>query len=233
MKLSIVVAVLGLAACREKAGETEVSTTSMTGAELPTIATVSAGARRTTMIAGDGTSARPIVFLHDACIDPKTDLGVWGLAARNLGTVLAPEGDASCPDGSSTWTEDADQIDRRVQGAIDAGAHLDRKAVVLVGSGIGAARAELLAKRFPDRYTRVVLIGAPAAPSTSSFSRARAVATLAGDDEPLYAMKDGSRVLDRAGISSQHWTFPGAAHGQYGAEGSRMMHEAITFVATR
>lgn len=233
MRRSVFFILVAIAGCREKRADEAVSTTSVTNAELPRIATVGGSGERVVVLAGDPQSRRPIVFLHDACIDPKLAVDTWGVAVRNEGTLLAVDGDAPCPDGSSTWSEDAVAIDRRIQDALAIDPRLDPRSVVLVGAGLGAARVELLAKERPDRYQRFVLVGGAAAPSVTTFRRARAVATVAGDDEPLVPMQDGSRVLDRAGISSHHWTIPHATHGEYGTEGPRMMRDAIDFVTAR
>ena len=44
--------------------------------------------------------------------------------------------------------------------------------LVLIGESMGAARAEALAARFPERYTRLVLVGSPETPSPDDLRSA-------------------------------------------------------------
>jgi pimeloyl-ACP methyl ester carboxylesterase len=136
------------------------------------------------------------------------------------------------------WPEDVRRIDERITAALDAvnataRVKLEKEDLVIVGESMGAARAELLASRFPERYTRLVLVGSPRRPSPEHLKGAKAVANLAGEKEAQANMREGARVLDGAGTASRFWELPGAVHGHYGPEGERVMREAIAFVATR
>ncbi|MBS2015874.1 MAG: hypothetical protein JST00_23505 [Deltaproteobacteria bacterium] len=171
--------------------------------------------------------------------DRAAHLEAWGAAvAQEHGTGIAVTGDVPCddPPGLFQWSQDPEKLDARIVAAIDAvdsarSLGLDKSEIVLVGESMGAARAELLAARKPERYARLVLVGAPETPSPKSLAGVRAVASLAGEKEPQAAMKNGATALAAAGKRAQFWELPGAAHGEYGRDGARIMREAVTFVA--
>lgn len=198
------------------------------------------GDREVLVTFGNPDERRPIVHLHGMCADAREDLEAWGGLAQDFGTILAPVGDVPCPDkpGRTMWPDDAERIDGRIDAALDAvnatgRVSLDKAEVVLVGESMGAARAEALARRYPERYRRLVLVGSPRRPSPENLRGAIAVASLAGEREPQANMREGARVLSSRGIAARFWVLPEATHGQYGPEGERIMREAIAFVATR
>jgi pimeloyl-ACP methyl ester carboxylesterase len=180
------------------------------------------------------------VYLHGMCADPREDLEAWGGLAGQYGTVVALAGDTPCgpdkPSGRTSWTSDVEAIDRRIVEALSIvngsalAPPLDASEVVLIGESMGAARAEALARKFDQRYRRLVLVGSPQVPSAQNLGRARAVATLAGELEGQEKMKQGARVLEQAGLRTQFWELPGATHGRYGPDGERVMSQAVAFV---
>jgi pimeloyl-ACP methyl ester carboxylesterase len=197
------------------------------------------GDRSVLVAFGDTEGRRPIVYLHGMCADPREDLDAWGNIAQEHGTIVALVGDVPCPDkpGRTMWSEDARRIDERIVDALDAinvsgRVKLDKEDLVLVGESMGAARAELLARRAPQRYARLVLVGSPQRPSPENLRGVKAVANLAGEKEAQSNMREGARVLANAGTASRFYELPGAVHGHYGPEGERVMREAIAFVAT-
>jgi pimeloyl-ACP methyl ester carboxylesterase len=198
------------------------------------------GDARVLVVMGSASVHRPIVHLHGMCGDPRSDLDAWGGVSREHGTILALVGDVPCSDkrGRTKWTDDASTIDARITAAIDAvnrtkGTQLDGSEILVVGESMGAARAEMLARESPGRYTRLVLVGSPQTPSPANLRGARAVASLAGEREPQQRMKSGAKLLEEAGTPARFWELTGASHGEYGPEGERIMSEAIEFVAVR
>lgn len=196
--------------------------------------------RNVYVVDGNPSVHRPIVYLHGMCADPRDDLEAWGGIAKNHGTIIAVVGDVPCPNRPrrTQWTTDPRALDQRVEAAIGAvgrarGTTFDASEIVVIGESMGAARAELLATKFPRRYTRLVLVGSPQSPSPDNLRGVKAVANLAGEKEMQQKMKAGARALDRAGTPTRFWELPGATHGQYGPEGERIMGEAVGFVATR
>jgi pimeloyl-ACP methyl ester carboxylesterase len=247
-----VAGVLSVACGRTKTAEAEpigkrtpktasVTTLTSAGANVSRYEPVEVSGDRKLFVAfGDDGERRPIVYLHGMCSDPREDLDAWGNIAQEHGTIVALVGDVPCPDkpGRTMWPEDAKQIDQRIDAALETvnstgRVKLDKDDVILIGESMGAARAELLAKRFPDRYTRLVLVGSPQRPSPENLKGAKAVANLAGEKEAQTNMREGTRVLESAGLSSRFFLLPGAVHGHYGPEGERIMRDAVSFVATR
>lgn len=187
-----------------------------------------------------GEQTRPVVYLHGMCADPREDLAVWGHAAEQHGMVVTVMGDLPCPDkrGGLAWSTNADAIDAKIDAAIKAtadarGIPLEPRDVILIGESMGAARAELLATKFPDKYSRLVLVGSPQTPSPQNLKGAKAVANLAGEKERQTMMRQGTKALEGAGTPTRFWELPEATHGNYGPEGERIMNEALGFVATR
>ncbi len=191
--------------------------------------------RKVLVVLGEGE--RPIVHLHGMCSEPRPDLEAWASSVSEHGTVIALEADAACANGNGrTWTTDTDAIDARVSGAIAAveharGVDLDRGELVLIGESMGATRATTLARRFPEKYTRLVLVGGPETPSAKDLRTAKAVALLAGEKEPQEKMRQGTVGLESAGLKARFWELADATHGNYGPEGGQTMSEAVAFVA--
>lgn len=192
--------------------------------------------REALVIVGEDTR-RPILYLHGMCSEPRSDLEVWGASASAFGTIIALVGDTRCPSprGNATWTTDPAAIDARIGAAIDAvrarGVALEPNDMIVIGESLGASRAEALASRFPARYTRLVLVGGPKPPSAKNLRAVKAVALLAGENEPQEDMLQGTAGLESNGIDARFWELPGATHGAYGPDGARIMSQAIAFVA--
>lgn len=186
-----------------------------------------------------GEGRRPVIYLHGMCSDARPDLEAWASTVSEHGTVIALEADGACPDGNGrTWTTDPAAIDARVSEAIDVvgrarGLSLDGSDLIVIGESMGAARATALASRFPEKYTRLVLVGSPETPSAKDLGNAKAVALLAGEKEPQGKMRQGTTNLENAGLKARFWELEGATHGTYGSDGARLMGEAVAFVAGR
>ena len=192
------------------------------------------------VVRGNPSVRRPIVYLHGMCADPKEDLDAWGNIAKDHGTIIAVKGDVPCPDkpGRLKWSNDATAIDSKIETTVKSvadaqGLPLEPGEMIVIGESMGAARAELLATKFPDKYTRLVLVGSPQTPSAENLKGAKAVANLAGEKERQSMMKQGTRALESAGTPTRFWELPDATHGHYGPAGERIMNEALGFVATR
>lgn len=239
--LSIFLAAVGCAGCAKKEAQAQ------SGEAIPPprgegIAKVDVPgeARDPYVVDGNPSVRRPIVYLHGMCGDPKEDLDAWGNIAKQHGTIIAVMGDVACPDkpGRLKWSTDASAIDARIDAAVKSvsearGLRLEPGEVVVIGESMGAARAELLATKFPDKYTRLVLVGSPQTPSPENLKGVKAVANLAGEKERQSMMKQGTRALESAGTPTRFWELPEATHGNYGPDGERIMNEALGFVATR
>ena len=121
------------------------------------------------------------VFLPGVCSNANAYLQSFPEAARAHGGIVAIDGDTPCPGapGFHTFSWDPMKQHERIENALRA-AGLERipdEGITIVGYSQGATIAEKLALAHPERYTRVVLIGAPTDPSVKSLAKARAVVT--------------------------------------------------------
>jgi pimeloyl-ACP methyl ester carboxylesterase len=174
-----------------------------------------------------------MVFLHGRCAHALGYVQAFQFAAVERGTVIAPQGDEAC--GSSPfrrWSPDIDKLNARIEAALKAAGYEEPSVVrdrVAIGYSEGASRAEALAHRFPERYSRVILIGAPAAPSAVRLRAVRGAVMMAGDRDAQEPMKAGMRSLLAASIPATFIAIPGAAHGGMG-DGERVMRAAFDWL---
>lgn len=180
------------------------------------------------------TSKRLVVYLPPKCVDGAVSFRGWAVDAAADVSSVALVGEQPCVGTPHTqFGSDIQKLGARVQSAIaaaSAAAAIEQVDVVLAGYSQGAARAEDLAQAFPDRFPRVVLIGAPEAPTVSHLGRARAVATMAGEKDRRDLMMVGTQALERAGVGAKFFLLPGAAHGEMGPDGGRVMREAFAWL---
>ncbi|MBN9164381.1 MAG: hypothetical protein BGO98_41450 [Myxococcales bacterium 68-20] len=171
----------------------------------------------------DGTP--PVtVFMPGMCSNGSAYLHTFPEAARKQGGVVAIEGDQPCgSEGFRTFSWDAERQHARVEAALAAAglAEIPREGITLVGYSQGALLAERMAQRWPGRYARIVLIGAPTDPSPKNLARARAVVTMSCDRDVPARMKQGAVAATRAGIPATYFEMPGCTHGNV-TEGERI-----------
>ncbi|AKT37562.1 alpha/beta hydrolase [Chondromyces crocatus] len=177
----------------------------------------------------DGGCPR-MVFLSGMCSHGLGYIQSFQAAARDHGGVLALQGDTACSaDGAfRKYSFDLDKQDARIQAAL---ATCGGKAedLVLAGYSQGAYVAERLAERWPERYTRLVLIGAPTTPSAARLRKLRGAVLVSGEHDAKYRMKDGTKALEAAKVPAMYLEMPGAGHGQM-TEAERTMDEALTWL---
>jgi predicted esterase len=109
-------------------------------------------------------------------------------------------------------------------------ASVPREGLTLVGYSQGAALAEQLVQRWPTRYTRIVLIGAPTDPSAVKLAEARAIVTMSCSRDVPWKMKEATNRFVRAGIPSTYVEMPGCTHGNI-TDGDRTFDAAFAFLA--
>jgi pimeloyl-ACP methyl ester carboxylesterase len=179
-----------------------------------------------------GTNAF-MVFLHGRCSHAMGYVQAFAFAAAKKGTVIAPQGDQTCGSGPlRRWSLDIEKVNRRIEAALQAAGYTDEAAwkdIVVIGYSEGASRAEALAARYPERYSRAILIGAPATPSAARLYRSRGAVMMAGERDSQEPMKAGMRALKAAGVPSTYIMIPGAAHGQLN-DAERIMGEALDWL---
>jgi pimeloyl-ACP methyl ester carboxylesterase len=174
------------------------------------------------------------VFLPGVCSNANAYLQSFPEAARAHGGIVAIDGDTPCPGapGFHTFSWDPMKQHERIENALRA-AGLERipdEGITIVGYSQGATIAEKLAFAHPERYTRVVLIGAPTDPSVKSLAKARAVVTSACSFDVTFRMKSAAKKLEANGVPSLYVEMPGCTHGNV-AEGERTFETAFRFLA--
>ena len=185
--------------------------------------------------AADGSAPRT-VFLPGVCSNANAYLQGFREAARRQGGVVAIEGDQPCGNlqGFHTFSWDAAKIHARIEAALVAAGTTEIPAggIVLVGYSQGAALGEQLAQRWPERYTELVLIGAPTDPVPAHFARARGVVTMACSRDVTARMKEAAAGVARSGVPSTYVEMPGCTHGNL-ADGDARFDAVFDFLRER
>ena len=144
---------------------------------------------------------------------------------------VAIDGDVPCVPGFRSFSWDAARLDARIRAALAAAGQsaFPEEGVTLVGYSQGAALAEQLVQRWPARYTRLVLIGAPTDPSPSHFRTAKGVVTMSCSLDVPWRMTEAARGIARAGVPSRYVEMPGCTHGNIG-KGDETLGAAFDFL---
>ena len=179
----------------------------------------------------DSSTPPTTVFLPGLCSNAGAYLQSFPEAARRQGGVVAIEGDQPCVPGFRSFSWDAAKLHARIEAATTAAGltTIPPEGLTLVGYSQGAALAEQLVQRWPSRYTRIVLIGAPTDPSEKKLSSARAVVTMSCSRDVPWKMKEGTRRLLRAGVPSTYLEMPNCTHGNI-TEGDTTFDAAFGFL---
>lgn len=186
---------------------------------------------RVASIVRSSDGAPPLtVFLPGVCSNGGAYLHTFPEAARKQGGVVAIEGDQPCGGSTEfrTFSWDAARQHARVEAALAAAGltEVPREGITIVGYSQGAALAEQMVQRWPGRYARIVLIGAPSNPSPKNLARARALATMSCDRDVPARMKQAAQAATRAGVPATYFEMPGCTHGNV-TEGERIFDEAF------
>jgi pimeloyl-ACP methyl ester carboxylesterase len=173
-----------------------------------------------------------IVFLPGLCSNANAYLQNFPEAAKKHGGVVAIEGDQPCVPGFRSFSWDAAKQHARIDAALAAAGtpESERDGITLVGYSQGAAIGEQLVQRWPNRYVRIVLIGAPTEPSAAKLKSARALVTMACSRDVTGRMRDAARRTSAVGVPSTYLEMPGCTHGNI-ADGERVFDTAFDFLA--
>jgi pimeloyl-ACP methyl ester carboxylesterase len=173
-----------------------------------------------------------MVFLHGMCGHGLGYAQAFQFSAAKWGTLIAPQADVVCGKGPwAKWSGNLDALDARIQAAFIAlGLPEPIEDVVVVGYSQGATRAEALARRWPKRYTRLVLMAAPQTPSPRGLSSLSSAVMMAGSRDRQDLMKAGARALLAAGIPTTYKVIPEATHGAMGPTPEKTMGEALEWL---
>jgi pimeloyl-ACP methyl ester carboxylesterase len=175
-----------------------------------------------------------IVFLPGVCSNAYAYLLSFPEAARAHGGVLAIDGDKPCGaagSGFRSFSWDPVRQDARLQAAFAAAGDgsAPPEGLTLVGYSAGAGIGELMVQRWPKRYARVVLIGAPSDPSPARLSGASGVVTMSCSRDVPGRMRDAARRIAAAGVPATYLEMPGCTHGNI-ADGERVFETAFDWL---
>jgi predicted esterase len=189
-------------------------------------------ARPATFVMRGRSGPGRLVFLHGMCGHGLGYAQSFQFSAAKHGTLIAPQADIVCGAGPwAKWSGKLEELDQRIQSAFRALGHRDPiDDIVIMGYSQGATRAEELARRWPERYTRLVLMGGPKAPSARGLSSVRAAVTMAGERDRRDLMKAGAQALKAAGIPATFMLIPMATHGAMGPTPEQTMGEALDWL---
>jgi predicted esterase len=173
-----------------------------------------------------------LVFLHGMCGHALGYAQSFQFSAAKKGSLVAPQGDRVCGRGPwALWSPDLDALDARIVGAFRAlGEKEPINDITIMGYSQGATRAEALARKWPERYTRLVSIGAPSRASSKGLQHLRAAVMMAGERDRKDQMKAGARALRLAGVPSTFMVIPEATHGAMGPTPEQTMGEALDWL---
>jgi pimeloyl-ACP methyl ester carboxylesterase len=173
-----------------------------------------------------------IVFLTGSCTHPLPSLKAFQHAGAEHGGILALQGDLPCKSDETLrrWSPDTVLTSARIDAALAAAGATAATDLTLMGYSQGAERAEWLARRFPAKYTRFVLMAGPVVPAPSRFGGARAVVALAGHGDVRENMAEGARRLRRASIPALYLEVPGTQHGELSPEIDAFVGQALDWL---
>jgi predicted esterase len=182
-----------------------------------------------------GTCPR-MIFLHGMCGHGLGYIQAFQFTAHEHGGVVALQGDVPCGDGTfRKYSPDPAKQDARVRAALAAvcgDSRADEDAddgLTVIGYSQGAYLGERMAERFPSRYTRAVLLGAPTTPSGARLRDLGGAVMISGEHDARHRMKEGVTALSIAGVPAKYMEMPGAHHGQL-LEGEKIMDEALDWL---
>jgi pimeloyl-ACP methyl ester carboxylesterase len=189
------------------------------------------------LVRGAGGRAPSTVFLPGRCSNAYAYLLAFPAAARAHGGVLAIDGDKPCGapgSGFRSFTWDARRQDGRVAAALAAAGvtSLPKEGLTLVGYSAGAGIGEQMVQLWPERYPRLVLIGAPSDPRPERLAHARAVVTMSCAFDVPGRMKHAASVIAASGVPATYLEMPGCTHGNIG-DGERVFEAAFRWLAAQ
>jgi pimeloyl-ACP methyl ester carboxylesterase len=189
------------------------------------------------VVRGQRGAAPAIVFLPGRCSNAYAYLLAFPEAARAHGGVIAIDGDQPCGapgSGFRSFTWDPRRQDARVAAALAAAgvAALPKEGLTLVGYSAGAGIGEQMVQLWPERYPRVVLIGAPVDPRPERLAHARAAVTMSCAFDVPGRMKKAASAIAQTGVPATYLEMPGCTHGLI-ADGERVFDAAFRWLAAQ
>jgi len=186
----------------------------------------------TFVMRGEPHGPAKMVFIHGMCGHALGYAQSFQWSAAKYGVLVAPQGDVPCSPGSpwAKWSLDTTALDARIQSAFRGlGNEEPVTDVALIGYSQGASRAEALARRWPERYTRLILIAGPTKVSPYGL-KVRSALMMAGSLDRQDLMQGSARAFTAAGRRSRYMQLPNARHGAMGSTPEQTMSEALAWL---
>jgi len=172
------------------------------------------------------------VVLHGWCGHGLGVLQAFAHPAADAGQFLALQGDHQCGNGPLRgWTNDTDGLDRRIDAAFRQyrGGEPPSE-VVLMGASQGVERAIALARRFPAKYKRLILLSGPSAQPAAGLRGLAGAFFLVGQNENQWPTREMAARWKAAGIPVRLRIVAHAGHADFGADADPLMREAFRFL---
>ena len=171
------------------------------------------------------------VFLHGMCGHGLGYAQAFQFSAAKKGTLIAPQGDVSCGGVWSRWSNNVTKLDARIVETFRTLGHREPiDDIVILGMSQGAYLAETLARKFPQRYTRLVSMAAPTALRPGDLRQLRAAVLMAGDRDRRDLMRASERALKWSGVPATFMLIPEATHGAMGPTPERTMGAVLDWL---
>lgn len=183
------------------------------------------------VLRGGPRGAGRMVFLHGMCGHGLGYAQSFQFSAARRGTLIAPQADVSCGGVWSKWSGDLLKLDARIVETFRALGHSEPiDDIVVIGMSQGATRAAALAKKWPERYTRLIAMAAPTAIGPGELASLKGAVMMAGERDRQDLMRQSQRALQRTGVPVTFLLIPQATHGAMGPTPERTMDAAFSFL---
>jgi len=183
------------------------------------------------VLRGEPRGPGKLVFIHGICGHGLGYAQSFAHSAARHGTLIAPQGDRAC-DGTplAKWSLDTAALDARIVSAFHSLGFVDPIAdVAVIGYSQGANRAEALARKWPARYTRLILIAGPTKVSPYGL-KVRSAVMMAGTLDRQELMQASSKSFLAAGRRARYLPLPNARHGAMGDTPEATMASALDWL---
>jgi predicted esterase len=152
-------------------------------------------------------------------------------SAAKKGTLIAPQGDVSCGGAWSKWSSDIAALDARIQESFRRiGFNDPIDDITVIGMSQGATRAEALARTYPERYTRLISMAAPAALRPFDLRHLKSAVLMAGERDRRDLMQASEKALKAGGVPATFMLIPEATHGAMGPTPEHTMELALDWL---
>jgi pimeloyl-ACP methyl ester carboxylesterase len=183
------------------------------------------------VLRGEPRGAGRLVFLHGMCGHGLGYAQSFQFSAAARGTLIAPQADVSCGGVWSKWSADLNKLDARIVETFKSLGHSEPiDDIVIIGMSQGATRAAELAKKWPERYTRLISMDAPTALRPGELRSLKAAVMMAGERDRQDLMRQSERALQRSGVPVTFVLIPQATHGAMGPTPEATMDKAFAFL---